>query len=56
MNRRHASIAGLVALATALLMPQLACAQNYPSRPIRLILPFVMARQLLRRRSQRRTR
>jgi tripartite-type tricarboxylate transporter receptor subunit TctC len=40
MNRRHASIAGLVALAGALLMPQFACAQNYPTRPIRLILPF----------------
>jgi tripartite-type tricarboxylate transporter receptor subunit TctC len=40
MNRRHASIAGLAALAAAFAMPQLACAQNYPARPIRLILPF----------------
>ncbi|SDP31297.1 tripartite tricarboxylate transporter substrate binding protein [Afipia sp. GAS231] len=40
MTRRHASLAGLVAVAAALLMPQLACAQNYPTRPIRLILPF----------------
>src|SRR5437879_3140315 len=40
MNRRHASIAGLVALAAALLMPPIACAQTYPTRPIRLILPF----------------
>jgi tripartite-type tricarboxylate transporter receptor subunit TctC len=40
MNRRYASIAGLVAVTAALLMPQLACAQNYPTRPIRLILPF----------------
>jgi tripartite-type tricarboxylate transporter receptor subunit TctC len=40
MNRRHASIAGLIALAAALVMPQVACAQNYPTRPIRLILPF----------------
>lgn len=40
MNRRHASIAGLVALVAASLMPQIVCAQNYPSRPIRLILPF----------------
>ena len=40
MNRRHASIVGLVALAAALLVPQLACAQTYPTRPIRLILPF----------------
>ena len=40
MNRRHASIAGLMAMAATLLMPQLVCAQNYPTRPIRLILPF----------------
>ena len=40
MNRRSASIAGMIALAAALLMPQLACAQNYPNRPVRLILPF----------------
>jgi tripartite-type tricarboxylate transporter receptor subunit TctC len=40
MNRRRASIAGLVVLAVLLAMPQLAPAQNYPARPIRLILPF----------------
>ena len=36
----RASIAGMVALAALLLTPQFACAQNYPSRPVRLILPF----------------
>ena len=40
MNKRLASIAGLMAMAAALLMPAVACAQNYPTRPIRLILPF----------------
>src|ERR1700712_346518 len=40
MSRRHASLAALVALAAAILMPQAACAQAYPTRPIRLILPF----------------
>jgi tripartite-type tricarboxylate transporter receptor subunit TctC len=40
MNRRHVSIAGLFAVAVALFTPQLACAQNYPTRPVRLILPF----------------
>ena len=40
MNRRGATIAGVVALAATLLMPHLACAQNYPNRPVRLILPF----------------
>jgi tripartite-type tricarboxylate transporter receptor subunit TctC len=40
MSRRHASIAALVALAAALLMPTAALAQTYPTRPIRLILPF----------------
>jgi tripartite-type tricarboxylate transporter receptor subunit TctC len=40
MSRRHASIAALVAVAAALVMPQVACAQTYPTRPIRLILPF----------------
>lgn len=40
LSRRTASIAGAVALAVLLLMPQLACAQNYPNRPVRLILPF----------------
>jgi tripartite-type tricarboxylate transporter receptor subunit TctC len=40
MNRRHASIAGLFAVAVALFTPQVASAQTYPARPIRLILPF----------------
>jgi tripartite-type tricarboxylate transporter receptor subunit TctC len=40
MNRRHTSIIGLVALAAALVMPQVVSAQTYPVRPIRLILPF----------------
>ena len=40
MNRRRASVAGLIALAAALVMPQVASAQTYPTRPIRLILPF----------------
>ena len=40
MSRRYASIAGMVAFAALLLMPQIACAQNYPNRPVRLILPF----------------
>ena len=31
---------GMVALAAALLMPQFVHAQNYPNRPVRLILPF----------------
>ena len=30
----------MVALAAALLLPQIARAQNYPNRPVRLILPF----------------
>ncbi|MBR1250940.1 tripartite tricarboxylate transporter substrate binding protein [Bradyrhizobium sp. AUGA SZCCT0169] len=37
---RCVSIAGAIALAVLLLMPQIACAQNYPNRPVRLILPF----------------
>jgi tripartite-type tricarboxylate transporter receptor subunit TctC len=40
MNRRHAVLAGQMALAAALLMPTAALAQTYPTRPIRLILPF----------------
>lgn len=40
MHRRHASIAALMALAAALVMPSAAPAQTYPVRPIRLILPF----------------
>jgi tripartite-type tricarboxylate transporter receptor subunit TctC len=38
MSRRL--VAGLIAMAAVLLMPQIACAQTYPIRPIRLILPF----------------
>src|SRR2546428_12675734 len=40
MSRRRASFAGMAALAAALLLPQIAGAQNYPNRPVRLILPF----------------
>jgi tripartite-type tricarboxylate transporter receptor subunit TctC len=40
MNRRRASIAGMIALAAALLALQPAGAQKYPTRPVRLILPF----------------
>src|SRR2546423_8874043 len=40
MSRRRASFAGMAALAAALLLPQIADAQNYPNRPVRLILPF----------------
>ena len=38
--RRRASFAGTLALVAALLLPQIANAQNYPDRPVRLILPF----------------
>src|SRR5437899_12823819 len=40
LSRRPASFAGMAALAAALFLPQIAHAQNYPSRPVRLILPF----------------
>jgi tripartite-type tricarboxylate transporter receptor subunit TctC len=40
LSGRCASIAGFIALAAVLLMPKVACAQNYPNRPVRLILPF----------------
>ena len=40
MSRRGVSFAGMAALAAALLLPQIADAQNYPNRPVRLILPF----------------
>jgi len=40
VSRRGASIAGVMALAAALLMPSFALANGYPSRPVRLILPF----------------
>jgi tripartite-type tricarboxylate transporter receptor subunit TctC len=40
INRRQVSIAGLAVLVAAFMIPQIACAQTYPTRPIRLILPF----------------
>lgn len=40
VSRRRASIAGIVALVTLLLMPLAARAQKYPDRPVRLIVPF----------------
>ena len=40
LDARRVAIAGIVALAALLLMPQIACAENYPNRPVRLILPF----------------
>ena len=40
VSRRGASIAAMMALAAALLMPSFALANGYPSRPVRLILPF----------------
>ena len=36
----RASIPAAIVMAAALLMPQLVHAQNYPTRPVRLILPF----------------
>jgi tripartite-type tricarboxylate transporter receptor subunit TctC len=40
LSGRGASIAGIFVLAVLLLKPQIAHAQNYPNRPVRLILPF----------------
>lgn len=40
VSRRGAAIAGMIALAAALLIPLSARAENYPNRPVRLILPF----------------
>jgi tripartite-type tricarboxylate transporter receptor subunit TctC len=40
MAWRRAPFARMAALAVALLLPQLAHAQNYPNKPVRLILPF----------------
>jgi len=34
------TIAGMIALAVVLLMPHIVSAENYPNRPVRLILPF----------------
>ena len=35
LSGRCASMAGIIALAALLLMPQMASAQNYPNRPVR---------------------
>jgi len=40
LSGRCASMVGIIAWAALLLMPQIACAQKYPDRPVRLILPF----------------
>ena len=40
MSKRFASTAAMLVLAAAFLMPHIAQAQNYPNRPVRLILPF----------------
>ncbi len=40
LSRRRASLAAAAALFAALFLPQMAGAQNYPNRPVRLILPF----------------
>ena len=40
LSRRSISISAMAVLVAALLLPQIARAQNYPNRPVRLILPF----------------
>ena len=40
MSRFHASVAALIAVAATLLQPNVAAAEAWPTRPIRLILPF----------------
>ena len=40
LSRRRASFAVAAALLAALFLPQIAYAQNYPNKPVRLILPF----------------
>jgi tripartite-type tricarboxylate transporter receptor subunit TctC len=40
LRKRGSSFAAMVMLAAALLLPQVAGAQNYPNKPVRLILPF----------------
>jgi tripartite-type tricarboxylate transporter receptor subunit TctC len=40
LSRRGVSFVGMAMLVAAWLLPQVADAQNYPSRPVRLILPF----------------
>ncbi|MCK1641952.1 tripartite tricarboxylate transporter substrate binding protein [Bradyrhizobium sp. 157] len=39
-SRRGVLFAAIAALAAALFLPQIADAQNYPNKPVRLILPF----------------
>ena len=39
-SRRRAPFARMAMLAVTLLLPQIAHAQNYPNKPVRLILPF----------------
>ncbi|WOH48246.1 hypothetical protein [Bradyrhizobium sp. sBnM-33] len=39
-GRRGALFAAIAALAAALFLPQIADAQNYPNKPVRLILSF----------------
>jgi len=40
MSRRGVSFVGMAMLVATLFLPQIADAQNYPNRPVRLILPF----------------
>ncbi|QHO76135.1 tripartite tricarboxylate transporter receptor protein [Bradyrhizobium sp. CCBAU 051011] len=40
LSRHVVSFVGIAALLAALLLPQIAHAQNYPNKPVRLILPF----------------
>ena len=40
LRKRGSSLTATVMLAAALLLPQVADAQNYPNKPVRLILPF----------------
>ncbi|MDE5451914.1 tripartite tricarboxylate transporter substrate binding protein [Bradyrhizobium sp. CSA112] len=40
LSRRGVSFGRVAAVLAALLLPQIAHAQNYPNRPVRLILPF----------------
>jgi tripartite-type tricarboxylate transporter receptor subunit TctC len=40
LSRRSLFFAGITALLTALSLPQIAHAQNYPNKPVRLVLPF----------------
>jgi tripartite-type tricarboxylate transporter receptor subunit TctC len=40
LSRRGASLAGMLALIAVVFVPQIVHAQNYPNKPVRLILPF----------------